>query len=176
MKIKRKFCRVPKVLNISEKSRHSEKDVSVIENDEPKFDEYFRINHNLAPPYNILMDTNFILHSVRKRMDIETELMRVLFSNVKICVPECVFAEIEKMGLKYRVALMAARKLKHQVLICDHKGTYADDCIIDRITPNRCYIVATCDADLKRRIRRIPGVPILYINARKYAVESLPNV
>lgn len=175
MKIKRKFCKTPKVLNIRQ-NKTVESKQELYENEEPKFDEYFTINHNLAPPYNIIIDTNFIIHSVRKKMDIEIEFMRVLFSNVVIYIPECVFGEIEKMGFKYRVSLIAARKLKHQVLICDHKSTYADDCIINRIVPNRCYIVATCDADLKRRIRKIPGVPILYITGRKYAIESLPNI
>lgn len=38
---------------------------------------------------------------------------------------------------------------------CSHKGTYADDCICQRIATHRCYIVATCDRDLRRRIRKV---------------------
>ena len=33
---------------------------------------------------------------------------------------------------------------------------------------HKCYIVATCDRDLKRRIRKIPGVPIMYITRHRY--------
>ena len=33
---------------------------------------------------------------------------------------------------------------------------------------HKCYIVATCDRDLKRRIRKVPGVPIMYISQHKY--------
>ena len=40
---------------------------------------------------------------------------------------------------------------------------------------HRCFIVATCDKDLKKRLRKIPGVPIMYIQARKYVVERLPD-
>ncbi|KAG9445455.1 hypothetical protein H6P81_016795 [Aristolochia fimbriata] len=36
-------------------------------------------------------------------------------------------------------------------LPCTHKGTYADDCIVDRVTQHKCYIVATCDRDLKHQ-------------------------
>ena len=32
---------------------------------------------------------------------------------------------------------------------------------------HKCYIVATCDKDLKRRIRKIPGVPIMYISQHR---------
>lgn len=56
---------------------------------------------------------------------------------------------------------------------CDHKGTYADDCIVDRVRQHRIYIVATCDKDLKRRIRKVPGVPIMYIAAHKYTIERM---
>ncbi|XP_028216811.1 rRNA-processing protein FCF1 homolog [Glycine soja] len=40
---------------------------------------------------------------------------------------------------------------------------------------HKCYIVATCDRDLKRRIRKIPGVPIMYITKHKYSIERLPE-
>jgi len=40
-------------------------------------------------------------------------------------------------------------------LKCDHKGTYADDCIVNRVMAHKCYIVATNDKDLKRRIRKV---------------------
>jgi hypothetical protein len=35
--------------------------------------------------------------------------------------------------------------------------------------------VATCDRDLKRRIRKIPGVPIMYITQHRYSIERLPE-
>ena len=60
-------------------------------------------------------------------------------------------------------------------LPCTHKGTYADDCICERVKQHRCYIVATCDRDLRRRIRKIPGVPIMYIHSHKYSIERLPE-
>ena len=40
-------------------------------------------------------------------------------------------------------------------LPCMHKGTYADDCLVSRVTQHKAFIVATCDKDLKRRIRKV---------------------
>lgn len=34
---------------------------------------------------------------------------------------------------------------------------------------HRCYIVATCDRDLRRRIRKIAGVPIMFIQSHRWA-------
>jgi U3 small nucleolar RNA-associated protein 24 len=83
--------------------------------------------------------------------------------------------ELEKMGPKYRIALRIARDPKFERLPCMHKGTYADDCIVQRVTQHRCYIVATCDKGLKQRLRKIPGVPIMYIAGHKFTVEQMPE-
>ena len=54
-------------------------------------------------------------------------------------------------------------------------NTYADDDLVERVTTHRIYVVATCDKDLKRRIRKIAGVPLISIKERKYQVERMPE-
>lgn len=84
--------------------------------------------------------------------------------------------ELEKLGRKFRVALKMAKDARFERLSCaGRKGIYADDCLVDRITQHKCYIVATCDRDLKRRIRKVPGVPIMYITQRKFSIERMPD-
>jgi U3 small nucleolar RNA-associated protein 24 len=41
---------------------------------------------------------------------------------------------------------------------------------------HKCYMVATCDRDLKRRIRKVPGVPIVYITQHKFSIERFADV
>ena len=82
---------------------------------------------------------------------------------------------MEKLGSKYRVALRIARDPRFKRLTCTHQGTYADDCIVERVTASKCYIVATCDRDLKRRIRKIPGVPIMYVSGHRFTIERMPD-
>ncbi|KAJ3255970.1 hypothetical protein HK103_005777 [Boothiomyces macroporosus] len=122
------------------------------------------------------VDTNFINFSIQNKLEMVKAMMDCLYAKCIPCITDCVMAELEKMGEKYRIALKVARDPRFERLPCSHKGTYADDCIVNRITQHRCYIVATCDRDLKRRIRKIPGVPIMYIASRKYAIERLPEV
>ena len=55
------------------------------------------------------------------------------------------------------------------------QGIYADDCIVERVTEHKCYIVATLDKDLKRRLRKIPGVPIMYMSNHRYSIERMPD-
>ncbi len=92
------------------------------------------------------------------------------------CIPyitDCVIAELEKFGVKYRIALKIAKDPRFERLKCDHKGTYADDCIVERVKQHRVYIVGTCDKDLKRRVRKLPGVPIMFITSHKYTIERM---
>jgi len=49
-------------------------------------------------------------------------------------VTDCVMAELEKLGQKYKVALRLLKDPRFERLPCLHKGTYADDCIVQRIT------------------------------------------
>lgn len=91
------------------------------------------------------------------------------------CITDCVLAELEKLGPKYRIALRIARDPRFERLTCTHPGTYADDCLVQRITASKAYIVATCDRELRRRVRRVPGVPLMYIVRRRYAIERLPD-
>jgi U3 small nucleolar RNA-associated protein 24 len=134
---------------------------------------FFKHNESLKPPYNIIIDTNFINFSIQNKLEMVKAMvyeylikMDCLFAKCIPIITDCVMAELEKMGEKYRIALRfifkkayysVARDPRFERLPCSHKGTYADDCIVNRVTQHKCYIVATCDRDLKRRIRKIPG-------------------
>ncbi|KAK3899387.1 Fcf1-domain-containing protein [Staphylotrichum tortipilum] len=136
---------------------------------------FFQHNTALVPPYQVLVDTNFLSRTVGAKLPLLESAMDCLYASCNIIITSCVMAELEKLGAKYRVALMIARDERWTRLTCDHKGTYADDCIVDRIQKHRIYIVATNDRDLKRRIRKVPGVPIMSVTKGKYGIERLPG-
>ncbi|KAH6663671.1 putative rRNA-processing protein FCF1 [Halenospora varia] len=136
---------------------------------------FFQYNSSLTPPYSILIDTNFLSHTVQRKLPLLETLMNTLYAKCIPVITSCVMAELEKLGPKYRIALRIARDERWERLQCDHKGVYADDCIVDRVVKNRIYIVGTNDRDLKRRVRKVPGVPILSVARGKYVVERLPD-
>eukprot|EP01130_Rhizamoeba_saxonica_P005631 TRINITY_DN2245_c0_g1_i1.p1 TRINITY_DN2245_c0_g1~~TRINITY_DN2245_c0_g1_i1.p1 ORF type:complete len:197 (+),score=35.68 TRINITY_DN2245_c0_g1_i1:58-648(+) len=136
---------------------------------------FFEYNTQLGPPYKVLIDTNFINFSIQNKLELVSSMMDCLYAKCTPCVTDCVLAELEKLGPKYRLALRIAKDPRFQRLTCTHRGTYADDCIVERVKQHKCYIVATCDRDLKRRIRKIPGVPIMFITRRKYTIERMPD-
>ena len=187
---KRKFAQIKKVIN---KEKERVKEFIAKSKPKPKFQDkaineivervkdvpiassamYLRYNTALGPPYHVLMDTNFINFSMQNKLDIYKSMLDCLFAKVIPTVCSCVIAELEKLGHKFRLALRMARDPRFKRLVCEN--TYADDCIVARVTAHPIWIVATCDKELKRRIRRVPGVPIMYISGRKYTVERMPD-
>ncbi|KXG45395.1 Protein of unknown function DUF652 [Penicillium griseofulvum] len=136
---------------------------------------FFQFNTALAPPYNVLVDTNFISHTIQHKLEVIPTMLDCLYAKCIPIVTDCVLAELEKLGPKYRLALRVAKDPRFERVKCDHKGTYADDCLVDRVIKHRVYIVATNDRDLKRRIRKIPGAPIMSVARGKYVIERLPD-
>ncbi|RMJ28039.1 hypothetical protein PHISP_01067 [Aspergillus sp. HF37] len=136
---------------------------------------FFQYNTALVPPYSVLCDTNFMSLSIHYKLDVIPKMMDCLYAKCIPIVTDCMLAELEKLGPKYRLALRIAKDPRFERLRCDHKGTYADDCLVERAMKHRIYIVATNDRDLKRRIRKIPGVPIMSAARGKYVIERLPD-
>ncbi|XP_036769082.1 rRNA-processing protein FCF1 homolog isoform X1 [Manis pentadactyla] len=95
---------------------------------------FFQYNTQLGPPYHILVDTNFINFSIKAKLDLVQSMMDCLYAKCIPCITDCVMAEIEKLGQKYRVALRIAKDPRFERLPCTHKGTYADDCLVQRVT------------------------------------------
>ncbi|EJT46820.1 hypothetical protein A1Q2_01810 [Trichosporon asahii var. asahii CBS 8904] len=132
-------------------------------------------NTDLGPPYRVLVDTNFINFSIQNKIELVQGMMDCLMAKCIPTISDCVLAELEKLGPKYRLALKIAKDPRFERVHCDHSGTYADDCIVQRVMAHKCYIVATCDRDLRRRIRKVPGVPLMYVVKHKYQIERLPD-
>ncbi|GLC40565.1 rRNA-processing protein fcf1 [Pleodorina starrii] len=181
MKKTRKFAEVKRMLNPKDaeppakrqKTEKKEEEVRHVEKVSSAL--FFRYNTQLGPPYQVLVDTNFINFSIKNKIDLVRGMVDCLYAECKPCITDCVMAELEKLGQKYRVALKVAKDPRVERLPCSHKGTYADDCICQRVQQHRCYIVATCDRDLRRRIRKIPGVPIMFLQSHRFSIERLPE-
>mmetsp|Transcript_11424 Transcript_11424/g.16416 ORF Transcript_11424/g.16416 Transcript_11424/m.16416 type:complete len:197 (+) Transcript_11424:46-636(+) len=136
---------------------------------------WFQYNAQLGPPYHVLVDTNFINFSIRNKMDLIRSMMDCLLAKCTPCITDCVMGELEKLGSQYKVALRLAKDPRFERIPCNCRGCYADDCLVQMAKQWRCFIVATCDKDLRRRVRKIPGVPCMYISNHRYTVERMPE-
>ena len=136
---------------------------------------FFTYNENLGPPYNVLVDTNFLNFSIRNKLEVVRSMMDCLLAKCTPCITDCVMGELEKLGTKYRLALSLAKDPRFERIPCQCKGCYADDCLVKMATQWKCFVVATCDKELRRRVRKIPGVPCMFISNHRYTVERMPE-
>lgn len=115
-------------------------------------------------PFKILCDGTFVHHLVVNRITpADTALTNILGGTVKLFTTRCVLAELKSLGASYRESLNAANNLI--TARCDHENLKsAVDCITDVIGENNSehFFVATQDADLRRNLQTIPGVPLIY--------------
>uniref|UniRef100_A0A0N5A5L9 rRNA-processing protein FCF1 homolog n=1 Tax=Parastrongyloides trichosuri TaxID=131310 RepID=A0A0N5A5L9_PARTI len=152
-----------------------EKKIKLVEAPTSSSAMFLRYNTQLGPPFHVIIDTNFINFTVKNKIELMKGFMDCLYAKTIPYVTDCVFGELEKNGNRFKVALKILKDSRVKRLKCTHKGIYADDCIVERIKQHKCYIVATCDKDLKNRIRKIPGVPIMYIANYRYTIERMPD-
>lgn len=113
---------------------------------------FFKHNKALGPPYHVIVDTNFFYYARRAHKDIFAEMTRILLAKCYLYVLDCVVGEAEKLGRKYKSMVRTLKDPRMRRLKCQHRGIYADDCIVRRVTQHRIYLVATCDRDLKQRV------------------------
>lgn len=64
---------------------------------------------------------------------ISSDILFPFYLSATCYITDCVLAELEKMGPRYKMGLKSAKDVRFQRLTCLHKGTYADDCIIERV-------------------------------------------
>lgn len=164
----------PRVSGNEHKNQKDDKPEAVVETLAPT-SMFFSYNQALGPPYHILVDTNMLWQTVADKVDLIDGMQKCLLAKCVPIVTDCVVAELEKLGRKFHLALKLTKDPRVRHLKCGCHGNYADDCIVNQVTKNRVYCVATNDKDLRRRIRKIPGVPILYLHQFKFQVERLPD-
>jgi U3 small nucleolar RNA-associated protein 24 len=70
---------------------------------------FFTHNNALGPPYRILIDTNFINFSIQNKLDIFKASMDCLLGKCIPYITDCVIGELEKFGVKYRIALKISK-------------------------------------------------------------------
>ncbi|MBT96728.1 hypothetical protein CMI49_01365 [Candidatus Pacearchaeota archaeon] len=105
----------------------------------------------------VILDTNFILSSVKQKIDFFEEIK---FMGIKIIIPKQVIDELNKIinskkKLQFRENARIALELikNNQSKRIDLKQKYVDKGIIQFAKKNRNIIIATLDRELKNKIK-----------------------
>jgi uncharacterized protein len=130
-------------------------------------------------PTLVLLDTNFLMISIRFGVDVEAELNRIIESSLKIATTTAIVDELR--WLKTRVKPGEEKEIDFALTFAGRitvleealgPGEEVDDQLI-RLASRGGSIVATTDAELRRRLRE-RSIPIVYLRQRRHlAIDGL---
>ena len=126
-------------------------------------------------PTLVLLDTNFLMVSIRFGVDVEAELNRIIESSLKIATTTAIVDELrwlktrvkpgEEKEIDFALAFAGRITVLNEAL---GPGEEVDDQLI-RLASREGSIVATTDAELRRRLRE-RFIPIVYLRQRRHLV------
>lgn len=120
----------------------------------------------------VILDTDFLVHCARHKIDYAEELKRILDFPFRMFVVDKTLDEMDNIIEKKKGRVLADAKLAKAVLkangvslIKTKKDRIVDELILD--VAEKDTVVATTDADLKRRLKK-KGIPRIVIRQKKY--------
>lgn len=126
---------------------------------------------------NLIVDTNFIVSSIKFGINIDRELSRVVDVGYRVVVPSQVVDELTTISESHGGADAKAAKVGKEVLkglakTVETRGVNADEAILNLVNTHPNSVVCTNDKNLRKKLRG-KGVPVVYIrNKSVYRVNG----
>ncbi|XP_077362591.1 rRNA-processing protein UTP23 homolog [Festucalex cinctus] len=126
---------------------------------------FYKYNFNFREPFQILIDGTFCQAALKNKIQIKEQMPKYLMGEVQLCTTNCALKELENLGKELIGAKIILQR--YQVRKCQHfkSPIPASECLLSMLegTNPHHYFVATQDFKLTTGLKKIPGVPLLYI-------------
>ncbi|XP_019726416.1 rRNA-processing protein UTP23 homolog [Hippocampus comes] len=126
---------------------------------------FYKYNFNFREPFQILIDGTFCQVALKNKIQIKEQMPKYLMGEVQLCTTNCALKELESLGKELVGAKIILQR--YQVRKCHHlkSPVPASECLLSMLetTNPHHYFVATQDFKLTTGLKKIPGVPLLYI-------------
>lgn len=134
---------------------------------------FYRVNFNIQAPYRVLVDGTFITSALMNKIHIKEQLPKLLDGKCTTMVTNCVMAELRSLGQEAIGAVVIAKG--YYRVQCQHENPInAAECVANAIGQQnkRRFLVATQDPELRRRLRTVPGCPVVTLNGQVPFLED----
>ncbi|KAG9289184.1 hypothetical protein G9A89_022493 [Geosiphon pyriformis] len=137
----------------------------------------YNVSFGFREPYQILLDGDFFYTALQYKINLETQLSKVMQGATKQMYTTCSYTELCQNGDKEAHAAQIIQQFEKRT--CSHwkSPVSSEDClqsIIGTHNEHR-YCVATQNRRLREKLRHIPGLPLLYINRTVLIIEPPSN-
>ncbi|XP_013881896.1 rRNA-processing protein UTP23 homolog [Austrofundulus limnaeus] len=126
---------------------------------------FYKYNFRFREPFLILLDGTFCQAALKNKIQLKEQMPKYLMGDVQLCTTNCVLKELETLGNQLYGAKIILQRF--QVRRCSHfkNPVPASECLLSMLedTNPQHYFVATQDPTVTDGLKKIPGVPLLYI-------------
>ncbi|XP_061681203.1 rRNA-processing protein UTP23 homolog [Syngnathoides biaculeatus] len=135
---------------------------------------FYKYNFNFREPYQILIDGTFSQAALKNKIQIKEQMPKYLMGEVQLCTTNCALKELETLGKELYGAKIILQR--YQVRKCQHfkNPVPASECLLSMLenTNPHHYFVATQDFKLTTSLKKMAGVPLLYIILNTIVLEK----
>ncbi|CAK4081682.1 unnamed protein product [Aphanomyces euteiches] len=136
----------------------------------------FQFLCGIKPPYKVLLDGNFIAMCLKMHVDIAERVPKFLQTDkCNYFVTRAVLDELKKVAEMDKEMLTAWETAKKFEVLNGKQGDDATASIVAAVGDRnaRKYIVATQETELRATLRKVPGVPLIYLNRSVLVFEDM---
>ncbi|MFH4984303.1 hypothetical protein AB6A40_011012 [Gnathostoma spinigerum] len=135
---------------------------------------FYRYNYSYQPPYRVLLDGTFCMAALQNKISLSEQMPKYFCEEVTMCTTRCVLEELVKLGSKLYGAFVICKQF--EVERCSHEPSLpASECLLhiaSRMKTCSKFFIATQDRALTDSLRKIPGVPILFIKYNGILIDK----
>ncbi|KAI9839341.1 MAG: hypothetical protein M1837_002226 [Sclerophora amabilis] len=141
------------------------------------------ISFGFREPYQVLLDAELLKATAAFKMDVVGGLERTLQGKIKPMITQCSMRHLYTSDPRVPQLVELAQTFERRR--CDHhtldKPLSTIDCLSSVVDPKNSktnkhrYVVASQAAEVRAFMRRIPGVPLVYVNRSVMIMEPMAS-
>ena len=138
-----------------------------------KYLSFYQNKFKIHQPYQLIIDLTFCQAALQNRVQIKEQLKQYLDGEINLFVTSCTLAEGKELGTMVHGAMVVAENF--EIRKCNHeKPVTAVQCISSLMKKGNKHglFIATQDPELRDKLRKIPGVPLLHVNHNVIVLEK----
>ncbi|CAG8950351.1 hypothetical protein HYFRA_00006844 [Hymenoscyphus fraxineus] len=150
-----------------------------------KLMQQYGLSFGFREPYQVLVDSEIVRDADRFKMDLIGGLERTLHGQVKPMITQCSMRHLYAASSEPGVSYIIDKAKTYERRRCGHRPEdfpeplSEQECLASVVDPKgnktnkNCYVVASQELEVRKHMRGVMGVPLVYINRSVMIMEPM---
>jgi len=136
---------------------------------------FYTNNYGFKVPYSVLIDGTFCKSALHFKINIRDQLPKFLDAEIRLCTTNCCIEECKMLGPLLYGSLKVIEQF--ECIPCGHTNPISASLCLEKLSKKpkekkMKYFIATQDNNLRIKLRRKVGIPLLYISHNAINMET----